>query len=91
MDSEVAAAEWYVYIVRCADASLYTGIARDLAARIAKHNAGSGAKYTKSRRPVALVYEEFAADRGAALRREYELKRLTAQEKRTLISRQGVG
>ena len=82
---------WFVYIVRCADATLYTGIARDLHARIAQHNAGDGAKYTRSRRPVALIYEEVAADRGAALRREYEIKRLTVQAKRILVTDQGVG
>jgi putative endonuclease len=80
---------WYVYIVRCADATLYTGIARDLQARIATHNAGDGAKYTKGRRPVALVYEEMVASRSAALRREYEIKRMTVPAKRMLIATQG--
>jgi len=77
-------AGWYVYIVRCSDASLYTGIARDLANRLADHNAGKGAKYTRSRRPVELVHVEPAASRGAALRRELEIKRLPAAEKRRL-------
>ncbi len=77
---------WHVYVVRCADATLYTGVATDLPARIAQHNAGRGAKYTKSRRPVTLVYEEAAADRGAALRREHEIKRLAPQAKRVLVS-----
>ncbi len=91
MQSELSVSSWYVYMVRCADATIYTGIARDLGARIVQHNAGQGAKYTKNRRPVTLVYEECAANRGAALRREYAIKRLTAQEKRRLISNQGVG
>lgn len=77
---------WHVYVVRCADTTLYTGVATDLQARIAQHNAGRGAKYTKSRRPVTLVYEEAAADRGAALRREHEIKRLAPQAKRALVS-----
>ncbi|MFL2547399.1 MAG: GIY-YIG nuclease family protein [Candidatus Rariloculaceae bacterium] len=90
MATDAGATAWSVYVVRCADATLYTGIARDLAARIAQHNAGNGAKYTRGRLPVALVYDEPAADRGAALRREIEIKRMTAQEKRILIGDQGV-
>src|SRR5690606_7797478 len=61
---------WSVYIVRCADGTLYTGISTDVAARIAAHNRGSGAKYTRSRMPVELVYQEPAFDRGAAQKRE---------------------
>jgi putative endonuclease len=75
---------WHVYIVRCADRSLYTGIARDLAARIDAHNAGKGAKYTRARRPVELVYCEQAPDRGTALRRELAIKALPAARKRSL-------
>lgn len=78
--------EWYVYVVRCVDTTLYTGIARDLQARINQHNTGRGAKYTRSRRPVTLVYQEAAADRGAALRREHEIKRMAPQAKRTLVA-----
>ncbi|MGR9090851.1 MAG: GIY-YIG nuclease family protein [Gammaproteobacteria bacterium] len=77
-------ASWTVYIVRCNDASLYTGVAKDLERRIDQHNAGTGAKYTRSRLPVTLVYSEPAADRGAALRREIEIKRLPAASKRRL-------
>ena len=82
----MAGEAWQVYIVRCADGSLYTGIARDLKRRIAEHNAdkGAGASYTRSRRPVRLVYQEPAADRGAALRREAAIKRLPAAAKRVL-------
>ena len=76
---------WHVYIVECADRSLYTGIAVDLQARIAAHNDGSGARYTRGRRPVALVYHEPAEDRSAALRREIEIKRLNRAAKRKLI------
>jgi putative endonuclease len=76
--------EWCVYVVECADGSLYTGIAVDVAARVAQHNQGVGARYTRSRRPVQLVHVETAADRGAALRREYEIKQLPAAAKRRL-------
>lgn len=77
---------WHVYIVRCADATLYTGIAKDPAARVAQHNAGRGAKYTRSRLPVKLVYREPAADRGTALRREHEIKRLPRRVKKALCA-----
>jgi putative endonuclease len=78
---------WHVYIVRCADASLYTGIAKDLSARICAHNEGSGAKYTRVRLPVELVYTEEASDRSAAQRREAAIRRLSAEQKRELIAR----
>jgi putative endonuclease len=82
---------WYVYIVRCRDRTLYTGVARDLHARIETHNKGVGAKYTRSRLPVRLVYQERAADRGAALRREHAIKRLTRSEKLALTKRRSGG
>ena len=77
---------WHVYIVRCADRTLYTGVAKDLRQRIAAHNDGRGAKYTRQRRPVKLVYSESALDRGAALRREIEIKSLTRAAKRALFA-----
>lgn len=77
--------EYTVYILRCADGSLYTGIARDTRKRLEQHNSGKGAKYTRSRRPVELVYAEPALDKSAALRREIEIKRLSHTEKQTLI------
>jgi putative endonuclease len=79
---------WQVYIVRCADDSLYTGIARDVERRIAEHNAdnGLGASYTRSRKPVTLVYQEAAADRSAASRREYQIKQLSRTEKLALVA-----
>jgi putative endonuclease len=80
-------AEWHVYMVRCADRSLYTGVATDLKARVATHNAGKGAKYTRGRRPVKLVYQEAVAGRSAALRREHAIKRLPVAAKRQLIRR----
>jgi len=75
---------WYVYIVRCADHTFYTGVAKDLAARIAAHNAGRGAKYARTRLPVKLVYQEEASDRSAAQRREHEIKRLPRAAKNAL-------
>ncbi len=77
--------QWFVYMVRCADDSLYTGIATDVARRVAAHNAGQGAKYTRGRGPVALVYQESAKDRPSALRREHAIKQLRLTEKRVLI------
>jgi putative endonuclease len=75
-----------VYIVRCADRSLYTGYARDPTARVELHNAGRGARYTAGRRPVRLVYVEVFAAISDALRREYQLKRLPKAEKEALVA-----
>ena len=77
---------WHVYVVKCRDGTLYTGIARDLDLRLRQHNEGSGARYTRGRRPVRLVYHESAGDRGAAQRREHQIKRLTRDAKHRLIS-----
>lgn len=77
---------WFVYIVRCRDRTLYTGITTDLRRRLKEHNAGRGAKYTRPRRPVELVYSEEAATRSAAAGREYRLKRLSLNEKNNLIA-----
>ncbi len=82
--SFLTAEMWYVYIVRCADRTLYTGVARDLSARLAAHNAGRGAKYTRARLPVKLIYQETVANRSAAQRREHAIKRLSRAEKRAL-------
>ena len=76
---------WHVYIVRCSDGTLYTGIARDLEKRIAEHNSeAGGARYTRPRRPVELVYSEEAPSRSAALKKEYEIKRLPRAGKENL-------
>jgi putative endonuclease len=72
--------------VQCADNSLYTGITNDVEARIAQHNKGKGAKYTRSRSPVRLVYTECAENKGEALRREIEIKQLTTKLKRKLVT-----
>ncbi|MFQ3845048.1 GIY-YIG nuclease family protein [Staphylococcus pseudoxylosus] len=76
----------YIYIVKCKDGSLYTGYAKDVTQRIAKHNNGQGAKYTKIRRPVQLVYQEMFDTKSEALKREYEIKTYTRQQKLELIS-----
>ena len=75
----------YLYILKCADQTLYTGTAKDLTRRIAVHNAGKGAKYTKPRRPVRLVYSEGPMSLTRALQREYQLKQLTRAQKLALI------
>jgi len=77
---------WHVYLARCGDGSLYTGITTDPARREAAHNAGRGAAYTRSRRPVRLVHVEAAAGRGAALRRELAIKKLTRPMKERLVN-----
>ena len=76
----------FVYILRCADNTLYTGAARDPEARLAAHNRGRGARYTAGRRPVRLVYVEGCASLGAALRREYALKQWPRARKEALLS-----
>ena len=77
----------FVYIVRCADGTLYTGYARDPLARERAHNSGRGAKYTAGRRPVRLVYREGFRSLGKALAREYAVKQLTRAQKDGLIDR----
>ncbi len=75
-----------VYILRCADGTLYTGYARDLEQRCAAHNAGKGARYTAGRRPVTVVYSEPCETVSEALKREHALKRLTRAQKEALIA-----
>jgi putative endonuclease len=81
----VARKNWSVYIVRCGDGSLYTGATNDVAARVAKHNSGRGAAYTRSRRPVRLAYVEPGFTRGQALSREAGIKALPRSFKQRLI------
>jgi putative endonuclease len=76
---------WFVYVVRCADETLYTGVTTDVKRRLAEHNDGCGARYTRSRGPVELVYREKAVDRSAALKREHAIKRMTLEDKQKLI------
>lgn len=75
----------WVYILRCGDGTLYTGWTNDTEKRVKAHAAGRGAKYTRSRLPVELVYREALPDRGGAMRREAQIKRLTRSEKLALI------
>jgi len=77
----------FVYIVRCADGTLYTGYARDPKARVKVHNTGRGARYTSGRRPVRLIYAESFESVGDALRRERALKRRSRAQKEALIGR----
>lgn len=78
---------WKLYILRCRDGSLYTGITTDVEKRLAAHNAGKGAKYTRSRKPVDIVYQEQCDGHSQALRRELEVKALTKEEKLKLIGK----
>ena len=80
--------EWSVYILRCRDGTLYTGVTTDLARRLAQHNAGTASKYTRSRRPVAMVYRELAKNHGAALQRELAIKALPRAAKDALVATQ---
>ena len=76
---------WYVYMLRCRDGSLYTGYTDDVERRLAVHNSGKGAKYTRSRLPVTLVYQEEFEDRSAALKREAAIKRLKKVQKEAML------
>ena len=73
--------DWYVYMLRCGDGTLYTGITDDVEKRLAAHRAGKGAKYTRGRSPLELVYTELHPDRAAASRREYQIKQLSRTQK----------
>lgn len=77
---------WQVYILRCGDGSLYTGIARDAEKRLAQHRAGRGARYTRGRGPLAIVYLEGAGSHGEALRREAGIRRLGRAGKEALVA-----
>lgn len=78
---------WYVYVARCADGTLYCGIARDVAARIAAHDAGKGARYTRGRGPLTVVLRRRCRSKGDALRLEYAFKQLTRAEKEAVVAR----
>lgn len=86
-----AAGIWFVYLLRCADGSLYAGITQDLERRLAEHNGDGprGARYTRGRRPVTLAWSEAACSRSTATRREGEIKRMGAAAKRELVERRG--
>src|SRR5262245_1893991 len=76
---------WFVYLLRCADGTLYAGITMDVSRRCHQHNAGTASRYTRSRLPVVVVYQEAHANRSLALRREAALKALSRQQKLSLI------
>lgn len=76
---------WYVYVARCADDSLYCGIATDVASRIAAHDAGKGARYTRGRGPLTVLLTRRCRTKGGALRVEYAFKQLTRSEKQALV------
>lgn len=76
---------WFVYIVKCCDGTLYTGVTNDLDERVKQHNLGKGAKYTRARKPVNLIYSEKCDSRSTALKREAEIKKLTRAQKQALI------
>jgi len=78
---------WYLYILRCADNTLYTGITTDVEKRLEAHRSGKGAKYTRGRTPLELVYREICGSHSDALKRELEIKKLTRQEKQNLIEK----
>ena len=76
---------WYVYVLRCGDGTLYTGITTDLDRRIREHNEGTGSRYTAARRPVTLLHQETAPDRSTAARREIAVKRMPRAAKLALV------
>ena len=79
---------WYLYMLRCGDGTLYTGITTNVQRRLAAHRRGTGAKYTRGRGPLELVYQETLPDHGQALRRELAVKAMTRQEKLALLGQQ---
>lgn len=81
--------EWFVYILRCADDTLYTGITNDVPRRLEQHNAGTASRYTRSRLPAKLAYKESQATRSLALKRELAIKALSRQQKELLIQTVG--
>ena len=83
--SRLSGDQWFVYIVRCADGSLYTGITKDVKRRCQQHNAGTASRYTRSRRPVRLVYQETCPSQSSALKREAAIKAMTRREKLAMI------
>jgi predicted GIY-YIG superfamily endonuclease len=76
---------WFVYILECGDGTLYTGATSDVAARLACHQAGAGARYTRGRKPLRLLYTEACRGKSKALKREYAIKKLSRDEKLALI------
>ncbi len=86
LHTEGAVDRWFVYLARCSDGTLYTGIARDVRARLAQHDAGKGARYTRGRGPLVLCAVRRCTSKGDALRLELAIKRLTRADKERLIA-----
>ena len=84
-----SADKWFVYLLRCGDGSLYTGITKDITRRCEQHNAGTASRYTRSRLPVVLVYQEPQASQSLALKREATIKAMSRLEKQSLIRQAG--
>ena len=82
--------QWYLYILRCKDNTLYTGITTDVEKRLEAHRSGKGAKYTRGRGPLELVYRESCENHSEALKREAQIKRLSRQEKELLVKNQEI-
>ena len=82
---EAQADTWFVYILRCADGSLYTGITKDVNRRSEQHNAGTASRYTRGRLPVSVAYQESQATQSLALKREMAIKAMSRQEKESLM------
>lgn len=80
---------WYLYILRCGDDTLYTGITTDVEKRLEAHRSGKGAKYTRGRGPLELIYREVCADHSAALKRELEVKAMSRTEKLQMVASTG--
>ena len=81
---------WYLYVLRCKDDTLYTGITTDVEKRLEAHRSGKGAKYTRGRAPLELVYSEACGSHSEALKREHQIKQLSRPEKQQLIARSGI-
>lgn len=91
MAARISKTTWWVYLVRCADSSLYCGITSDLMRRVGEHNASpKAARYTRSRRPISLVWFTTHLTRSAALKREYKIKHLARREKEKLVAAMSV-
>ena len=86
--AKVKKSEWFVYMVRCVDKSLYTGITTDVLRRVNEHNGEEGARYTRSRTPVVLVYKEKVESRSVASKREIEIKKMKKTEKERLLNQE---
>ena len=83
--------QWYLYVLRCADGTLYTGITTDVETRFAAHQSGKGAKYTRGRGPLELVHQEVCEDHSQALKREYAFKQLSREQKMLFLEQARMG